>query len=103
MPRRKRDADWPAENVYSSSTGVRSSSMGSLASLMFPSSSRHEGLDVGDRAGRLVGPARAHAHARLHRALAARVDDVEQRRGGAVETDQRIREGLLERLLRARL
>ena len=36
-------------------------------------------------------------------ALAARVDHVEQRRGGAVELDQRVGEGLRERLLLARL
>src|SRR5262245_43431668 len=98
MPRRKREADCPAENVYSSSTGVRRISIGSAWLIAVPllrrmtrpqdswsvaphSLRRHEGLDVGDRAGGRLGPARAHAHAGLHGALAARVDDVQQRGG----------------------
>src|SRR5262245_10701097 len=102
MPRRKREADWPAEKVYSSSTGVRSSSIGSVDFMTGSSLGRHEAVDVRDRARGRLGPARAHAHAGAHRALVPRVDGVEQRRGGAVELDQRVREWTGERLPRAR-
>src|SRR5207302_34464 len=94
-------SSWIVAETYGHSTACPVNGMMTLAASGV-SGIWFEALEIEDRALRIVGPSRLHAHPGRHLRLVAGVDRVQHRRVGTVDRDQREGERCLQRVLGTR-